>query len=737
MIGRGVLMSVPRVLCLVCVPLLIAAEPARWTETALPAPAEGYRALRWTPAQGQSPAAGWPVVVWLHGFSLRGDDLTKLKEYGPPAILEQLAAECVLIAPQLSNKQLVWKPDLLDKTVAAALAQVPADAQRRYAIGASLGAAGAFEWVASAPEQFAGLILLAGAGNPNKAKTLARVPVWQFHGATDAQVPLAKARATEAALQAAGCPVRFTELAGVGHDAAALTRAAFGEHQAWKWLLQQKRVAAAAPPLAPAGTPSITELRQQATELKAKLPPLPAPLAVPTNEQLFAWIKGLCATPHRRPGTPEGQQGEAWVAEQFKQLQLQTVTSDRVPIQVWQPTQWSLTVDGQACACFFLLNSGFTPAAGVTAPLLFGGDGQIGQIKAADAKGKIVVVRAKVRYHDQPAVSPRSYFQVPAEPARVAMAGAEFPYNLLGGFLPIKLTDAYERAKAAGAVGVVFLTDELRSQGTSFYWPYDAEMKSLPGLYVGKSDAARVETAAKAGRPATLVQTGSVQPGHMANIWGVLPGQSDDTILITSHHDAAHQGAVEDASGIAQVLAQAWVWSRVPRAQRPYTLVFVAAGGHFYKGQGAYEWAKAHPDLLRKCKAVLTLEHMPAKEVRATATGYEPTGRLQPMTIYTSAHAPVLAGLWHTLEQVPPPMQVSAERSLVSVPLSDAAGYVARSREPAAQYPHRDGVPYISWISAPLYLVDAADTLDKVEPSQLAPVCRTITALVQRLQMLP
>jgi hypothetical protein len=78
-------------------------------------------------------------------------------------------------------------------------------------------------------------------------------------------------------------------------------------------------------------------------------------------------------------------------------------------------------------------------------------------------------------------------------------------------------------------------------------------------------------------------------------------------------------------------------------------------------------------------------------------------------------------------------LAISAERPLLSGPLSDAAGYCQRSTERSSGYPHRGGVPYVSWISAPLYLVDAADTPEKIEQGQLADLAATITEVVKQL----
>jgi hypothetical protein len=50
---------------------------------------------------------------------------------------------------------------------------------------------------------------------------------------------------------------------------------------------------------------------------------------------------------------------------------------------------------------------------------------------------------------------------------------------------------------------------------------------------------------------------------------------------------------------------------------------------------------------------------------------------------------------------------------------------------------HREDLPYLSWISAPHSLIDAEDTLDKIEKEKLAPVARSVREVVKQLMMLP
>ena len=49
--------------------------------------------------------------------------------------------------------------------------------------------------------------------------------------------------------------------------------------------------------------------------------------------------------------------------------------------------------------------------------------------------------------------------------------------------------------------------------------------------------------------------------------------------------------------------------------------------------------------------------------------------------------------------------------------------------------PRREGLPYVSWISAPLYLVDAGDTLDKVDKDKLSALAASVAEVVQQLML--
>jgi hypothetical protein len=83
-----------------------------------------------------------------------------------------------------------------------------------------------------------------------------------------------------------------------------------------------------------------------------------------------------------------------------------------------------------------------------------------------------------------------------------------------------------------------------------------------------------------------------------ADIWGVLPGASDEQILIMAHTDAFFEGAMDNASGIAMMLDIARHYATVPQANRPRTLVFLTTPDHHHGSAGIhwvrdnYDWGK-------------------------------------------------------------------------------------------------------------------------------------------------
>lgn len=479
--------------------------------------------------------------------------------------------------------------------------------------------------------------------------------------------------------------------------------------------------------------PGIWAARSRARKLAPGLPVLEGDVPLPDPGVLESWIRDLCQTPHRRPGTPEGARAEGWVADRFRELGLEDVASDPIPIPVWTADRGTLTVEGQSTPCFPVIHTAFTPPGGLRAPLAWVGTGTPRDFERVDVRGRIAV--ADVPFPRMPTGllmrGLKACYHLSDPDGQVRMGTTQFMnfvrQNFIGGVESAEeapARDVYWQSVRRGAAGLCLILRDQPGNSNTHYGPYDGILKPVPALWIGCDDGVALRQQARAGAVATMTLEGSVVPGTMHNVWGVLPGVSDEVILVTSHHDSPFQGAVEDGTGVAQVLAQAWAWSRVPRERRPRTLVFVVDAGHFHGSQGAHGFARTHPDLMARTRILITLEHLGAREVAGTPRGYVDTGCPAFTVMFTSGEPTTIATVVRALTDCPPRRTAAIPSDLLApVPTSDASGYVAET-----------GVPVISWIGCPYYLLDQHDTLDRVDFAELLPIARTVTRLV-RIQM--
>ena len=476
--------------------------------------------------------------------------------------------------------------------------------------------------------------------------------------------------------------------------------------------------------------PSLWRQRRRIRSLVKSQPRLDVDLSLPSDDDIFSWIEELCVNPHRRPGSLWGQKAEDWLEAQLQAMGLE-VHKDPIPIHLWEAESWSLKVGGQEIPAFFVLNSAFTPKEGLHAPLVDLGTGREADYNRVDVSGKIVV--AEITFPDLP-TGPLMRL------ARLAYHLSD-PNGELGFFDKQKMNyvrqnfvggasektaadDAYWRAHRRGAVGIVMILRDQPSHDNSHYGPYDGIMKPLPGLWVSKDQGARLRSFARAGVEAEMVLQGSLKPSVMHNVWGYLPGQSERVIMLNSHHDSPHLGVVEDGSGVAQVLAQAQAWSQLPLEQRPRSMVFMLDAGHFYGSEGAHYFARTRKDIMDSLDILITLEHLASKEVREENGRYVETGRLAFSALFTSPIDEVAAAVTAALQRAPARMSAAIPSDLFGpAPTSDAIGYVVEAQ-----------APIISWVAGPYYLLDAADSLEMIERSELQ-ACAKTTAEIVRIYM--
>lgn len=166
-------------------------RPAKVTaSTSVTNEGEPWRYFLFLPsAYEEEKSRAWPMILWLHGRSLRGDDLEQLRRYGPPSFLgKKPDFPFLVICPQLPDG--AWPAEQLNDLLDECLDLYRVDPDRVILTGDSLGAMGAWNLAGRFPEKFAALTPVTAHGPAWVAEKLVDMPIRAWHGDSDEAVPM-------------------------------------------------------------------------------------------------------------------------------------------------------------------------------------------------------------------------------------------------------------------------------------------------------------------------------------------------------------------------------------------------------------------------------------------------------------------------------------------------------------------------------------------------------------------
>jgi hypothetical protein len=258
----------------------------------------------------------------------------------------------------------------------------------------------------------------------------------------------------------------------------------------------------------------------------------------------------------RIAGTLYDRMTTDWVAAQFKRIGLEQVRLQEfvLPPQ-WFPTSWEVSATGAGKTlpiktAFPLFNSVATRGTIELDPIW------IGMGTAADFADRNVRGKAVILYG----------FPNPGGRGNTALT--------LG---------AVRRADEAGAAAVVLA---LGFPGNVFNEPQaggTVAPAKVPVFMIGDQDGTAIRQMIERNESPRLRMRLAVETRtglKTANVWGVLPGATDENIAVMAHTDAFFEGAMDNASGMATLVALAEHYMKVPRAQRRRTMTFFTTSAH-------------------------------------------------------------------------------------------------------------------------------------------------------------
>ncbi len=330
----------------------------------------------------------------------------------------------------------------------------------------------------------------------------------------------------------------------------------------------------------------------------------------------------------RIAGLRSGTKTVAWAADQFRKAGIADVKVQPIVQEAnarfWFPLSWEvrLLADpafGPGSADVILdsaipLSPSDIPGGTMTAPLVYVGSASPSVLQNIDVKGKIAVQLTIPQGH------------------------MLFERGPVGS----RADDLVARG-AVGVFNLVRLPGNERSR--------DFSDCGNPCFNFGGRDGHFLETvmdrAAAAGvadklRVRITLKTETRTNLKAENGVAVIPGRSDEVIILNAHIDGWFDGAGDNADGLAVLVALARHFAK-PENRPDRTLVFVASAGHHSPGiNGPRNFVTANPDLAKRAVMMINIEHVAQRNfspARSTASdGYR-------QALADSGEAPIYAGI--------------------------------------------------------------------------------------------
>jgi Zn-dependent M28 family amino/carboxypeptidase len=235
------------------------------------------------------------------------------------------------------------------------------------------------------------------------------------------------------------------------------------------------------------------------------------------------------------------------------------------------------------------------------------------------------------------------------------------------------------------------------------------------------------------------IELSTRQEWPLINVYGLIPGSSDEYVMAIAHLDAFYDGANDNAGGLAALLA--WARHFASREKPPgRNILLVATAGHHAGSPGTEHLIREHRDRLDRTVLVLNCEHL-ASRVMARYSIFRATigQRGEP----TAASVTVAEGLMPVNSENPRTVSISTWSPFLVDLMRDAisryglvVSMLTDNRLLGDSYPFallaRD-VPVINFIEANYWYHTSADTIESLSPEGMERAVRAFTLIIDRV----
>jgi hypothetical protein len=411
-----------------------------------------------------------------------------------------------------------------------------------------------------------------------------------------------------------------------------------------------------------------------------------------TTGLLAEWQQALDDRGLRATGSPDHEAYIDDLVERLAEAGVQDVHAEPIPMRRWTPQAWSLRLGGVDVPTISpVAYSGATDEHGVT-----------GVLSTVPASGVIGVVRVGLPPYSAGMFDALDWDapRLPAHPSDYDPGEAYERVWLSQDEMRAQLA----RFRQSDAAGLIIVVDLPAAELESAYLLYDGVHRGMPALFVGREVGDAAFAAAARGETTTLTLTAVVEDAVTRNIVGVIPGASDELVVLQSHTDGTN--GIED-NGPEAIIAMAQNLAARPRTELPRSILILLSTGHFAieEAWGVEAFLARHREtLVPKIAAAISLEHLGARVAPEGRSGHKADQDYEFGCCFSTKHRPVIDAMRAALDQA----QVTESR-VVRPFVPDLTG-----RSPdgttwpgdGGPFWHAAGLPSANFITGPGYLLN-------------------------------
>ncbi len=447
--------------------------------------------------------------------------------------------------------------------------------------------------------------------------------------------------------------------------------------------------------------------------------------------QLLEWHRELDRVGLRATGSPAHERYIDTLRGRLERVGVGQLHYEPVAHRRWLADSWALHVDTGAGfkpigTAAYVPYSGGTPPGGVTGPLVLVDPST--PPAPGSLRGKVALLTLPLTSLTYAALGDLAYRTY--DPGHILSPTGIYARAWLSITTLITILDGLVSAQAAACVVVLQLPADA-AHGA--YYPYDGNIRPVPGVFVDQATGAHLHSLAAAGGRARLELRSQTKDMHTRNLIGLIPGAADELVLLHSHTDGPN--AIED-NGPNSIVAISQYLTRLPRRSLPRSVMVLLTTGHFAGGAGVKAFVARHRHTtLRRTAAALTLEHLGALEWNPQPDGHSRlTGHNEAGSIFAPETSALVDPAYRALQRAHADPTSVLHPFVASPGSPDGHGWPAEG----TQLWTMGAIPTANFITGPTYLLNwGIPTIDKLDLRRMRNEAMAFTEMLIALSREP